>query len=100
LPRVVRGAEIGGAILRRWPHGTRALADLPIDHAVAPVAYRGGARAAAAALDAFVDGGGLDRYAELRNQTGSGLSPWLHFGHLAAHEVIARVWDHAGWDPS
>ncbi|HTJ45329.1 MAG TPA: deoxyribodipyrimidine photolyase [Kofleriaceae bacterium] len=102
LPRALRGGEIAGSILRRWPRaGAIDLATLPIDHEVAPVRDRGGARAAAAALDHFI-GDQLARYHEDRAQpgTGSGLSPYLHFGHVGAHEIIARVWDHAGWDPS
>ena len=47
---------------------------------------------------------GLDAYAEGRNhpdeEVASGLSPWLHFGHLAAHEVFAAVAEHEGWSPS
>ena len=111
LPRSVRGAEIPGAILRRWPPagaallggGGAALAALPIDHAVPPIAARGGARAAARVLDDFV-GDRLPRYAEARNSpdagAASGLSPYLHFGHIGAQAVAARVWREAGWDPS
>jgi deoxyribodipyrimidine photo-lyase len=48
-------------------------------------------------------GGALSRYAEQRNHPDadatSGLSPWLHFGHLSAHEVFARVTDAEGWTP-
>jgi len=111
LPKGVAGAALPGSILRRWPQASAALlagdhaalAALPIDHAVAPVADRGGPVAAGARLDRFVDDG-LARYADEHDQPASGasssLSPWLHFGHVGAHEVIARVWDHAGWDPS
>ena len=103
LPRGVAGAELPAQISRRWPAAPPRLEDLPIDHDVAPVAYRGGADAATHALDEWI-ADGLARYADDRDQptrgAASGLSPWLHFGHLAAHEVIARVWDDAGWDPS
>jgi deoxyribodipyrimidine photo-lyase len=112
-PRMVRGADVPGAILRRWPPAAEALlrgdpaalAALPIDHAVAPVAARGGARAAVRVLDDFV-AHRLARYADARNDPGdgagaaSGLSPYLHFGHIGAHTVAARVWRAAGWDPS
>ena len=30
----------------------------------------------------------------------SGLSPWLHYGHVSAHEVFHRVAEHESWDPS
>lgn len=110
-PRTARGAELPGPLLRRWPSATaalvggdpRALATLPIDHAVAPVAYRGGSDAAAVALEDFV-AHRLPRYADDRNQpdadAASGLSPWLHFGHAGAHQVLHRVWRDADWDPS
>ena len=108
---VVRGGEVDGAILRRWPAAAPALlagdagalAALPIDHAVGPVPDRGGSVAAAATLEAFV-AERLPRYADDRNDpdadAASGLSPWLHFGHAGAHQVIHRVWRDADWDPS
>ncbi|HEX8108215.1 MAG TPA: deoxyribodipyrimidine photolyase, partial [Kofleriaceae bacterium] len=80
-----------------------ALAAITIDHAVAPVGYRGGAVAAGAALDDFI-AHKLARYGAGHNHpdadAASGLSPYLHFGHVSAHEVAARVWTSAGWDPS
>jgi deoxyribodipyrimidine photo-lyase len=103
LPRALRDAAIPGAVLRRWVSAGDDVSRLPIDHEVAPVAYRGGARAAAAALDGFL-AGGLDRYDDARNHPDddatSGLSPYLHFGQIGAHEVLSRVLAHAGWDPS
>ena len=101
-PRALRDADLPGSILRRW-RSARDLAALPIDHAVAPVADRGGARAAAARLDALI-AHKLARYADGRNQPAadlsSGLSPYLHFGHIGAHEVIRRIWQASAWDPS
>lgn len=110
VPRVVRDATIPGAVLRRWRPappallaGTSdALAALAIDHAVPPSPVRGGPAAAAAALDAFV-ARKLARYGEGHNHpdddAASGLSPYLHFGHISAHAVARRVWAAAGWDP-
>jgi deoxyribodipyrimidine photo-lyase len=101
--RKVRGAELPATVLRRWPATTPSLAALPIDHTVAPVTYRGGSVAAAAQLEDFV-AHRLPRYADDRNQpdadAASGLSPWLHFGHAGAHQVLHRVWRDADWDPS
>lgn len=106
---VVRDGEVPGAVLRKWPMRDAAwlaaptLAELPIDHEVAPVAYRGGSAAADEQLADFLDER-LPRYADGRNHpdddAASGLSPYLHFGHIGAHEVAARVWAGAGWDPS
>jgi deoxyribodipyrimidine photo-lyase len=90
-------------VLRSWPGALPKLADLPIDHAVAPVGYRGGAVAAReVAVDFFADR--FARYADGRNHpdddASSGLSPYLHFGHASAHEIIATVWKTCEWDPS
>ncbi|NVB76859.1 MAG: deoxyribodipyrimidine photolyase [Kofleriaceae bacterium] len=96
--------------IAKWPAATAAqlaaspaaLAALSIDHTVPPVSYRGGSTAAAEVLDEFIDHR-LARYTERSHpdaEAASGLSPWLHFGHISAHEIAARVWDDAGWDPS
>jgi deoxyribodipyrimidine photo-lyase len=73
---------------------------LPIDHDVPPVAMRGGARAAGMALKTFV-AERLARYGELQNEPEaditSRLSPYLHFGHLSAHQVFDSVRRHEGW---
>jgi deoxyribodipyrimidine photo-lyase len=97
------------ALARRWPAAqarqlaapAKLLATLPIDHHVGPTG-QGGSAAAEARLAAFLDGP-LDRYLEDRDQPDldgtSGLSPWLHHGHLAAEEVAAAVLDREGWTP-
>ena len=70
----------------------------------APVAgTRGGERAAGVALTAFVDRK-LPRYGQERNEpekdATSGLSPYLHFGHLSIHEVVRAVASREGWSPA
>ena len=111
LPRGVTGAKLPATILRRWKPASAelltgsagALAAIAIDHGVPPVDYRGGAQAAGEALDDFVERK-LARYGDGHNHpdddAASGLSPYLHFGHLSAHEVVARVWREAQWNPS
>lgn len=81
--------------------GQAAFAALPIDHAVAPVSgVRGGATAARARLERFLTDG-LPRYADDRNDAErdvtSGLSPYLHFGHIAAVDVFDAVTRREGW---
>jgi deoxyribodipyrimidine photo-lyase len=70
---------------------------LGVDPAVAPVDYEGGHRAARAQLDRFL-AQRLSSYDEARNHpdedAGSGLSPWLHFGHIAADEVLQAILEH------
>lgn len=104
-------AEIPGAIHARWPAADgallaadpAALAQLPIDHEVRPAPARGGTTAADAVLATFLDER-LPRYAEERNQiddcAASGFSPYLHFGHLSAHQVVAAVLGREHWSPA
>jgi len=89
-------------ILKRWPAATdemlsgssSALSKFPIDQDVGPAFLNGGCVAARKQTTAFVKKR-LDRYADDRNQPdddpSSGLSPYLHFGHISAHEVFHRV---------
>lgn len=101
-------AKLPKEITKRWPPAPAtllngepaALANLPIDHAVRPVATRGGATAAQVVLKRFLKER-LPRYAEERNQpeqdAASGLSPYLHFGHVAAQQVFAALMKHEQW---
>lgn len=96
------------AIFARWPPAPPdvltaervALASLPIDHTVTPVPVRGGEVAARQRLAAFL-ADQLPRYGELRNRVDadvtSHLSPYLHFGHISAHEVFLAVASLEGW---
>lgn len=100
--------EVTKKILKRWPtaeptalaEDAACLADFPIDHNVGPAVFDGGERAARACLDEFL-ADRLDRYSEQRNQpeeqATSGLSPYLHFGHLSVHEVFQSVAQQVGW---
>ena len=95
-------------IAERWPRADTALlagepsalADLPIDHDVPPVPYAGGARAGRRVLRRFLDER-LSGYGDGRNDpdtdASSGLSPWLHFGHVGAHEVFEAVTKREDW---
>jgi deoxyribodipyrimidine photo-lyase len=102
------------AIARRWPpsaairDGRRPrLAALPIDHAIGdprgPGAVSGGgARRGRGQLRRFVRdhlAGYGDRKNALSPDATSGLSPYLHFGHISAHEVFAAVAASQEWDP-
>ncbi|MEX2473122.1 MAG: deoxyribodipyrimidine photolyase [Gemmatimonadota bacterium] len=95
-----RWAAADEALLAREPS---ALAVLPIDHEVAPSPMKGGAAEGRARLERFL-ADGLSRYGDERNQpdadAASGLSPWLHFGHLSTHEVFHRVAGEEGWSPA
>ncbi len=102
-------APVPKDILARWPAAApellagdpAALARLPIDHAVAPCGS-GGSQAAGRALRRFL-ADGLANYGERNDPTAaitSGLSPYLHFGHIGAHEVLAAVLRREDWSPA
>ena len=98
-------------IAERWPaadlerltSGAKGLAELPIDHSVGPVKYAGGARAGRRLLRDFV-ARRLAGYADDRSQpesdAASGLSPYLHFGHVSAHETFYAVAKSEAWSPN
>src|SRR5207237_1315593 len=72
-----------------------------IDHAVAPAPMRGGMRAAGDRLAAFVRDD-LASYHDKQHPDDdhtSRLSPYLHWGHVSAHEVAMAVLERADWTP-
>ncbi|MBN2581556.1 MAG: deoxyribodipyrimidine photolyase [Planctomycetes bacterium] len=97
-------------VTTRWPRVSPnllradrvAMAELPIDHGVPAGLLNGGQRAARRRLKAFV-AKRLARYHQDRNHPDldatSGLSPYLHFGHISSHEVVAAVLNSEGWSP-
>lgn len=94
----------------RWPEASDellggdpgAVAALPIDHRVPAAPTQGGAAAAERQLESFLEHR-LARYADGRNapddDAASGLSPYLHFGHLGAHRVFVELAARERWDP-
>ena len=64
---------------------------------------RGGRSAAREKLREFLASGELDHYHERRNSleqnVSSGLSPWLHFGHVSPHEVLDEIVRREEWTP-
>ncbi|WP_182868570.1 FAD-binding domain-containing protein [Stieleria mannarensis] len=102
--------KLPAAVTRKWkPANLDALladdglASIPIDHSVPPSpVVDGGSVAAAKVLDRFLSDA-LPVYHTDRNHPDehatSGLSPHLHFGHIAAHEIVERVLDHEDWTP-
>lgn len=105
-----RRATIPRSVLQRWPEATDSelsdesgfTATLPIDQTVRPAEATGGWTFAEAALQRFIDDR-LHRYADARNdavdEAASGLSPWLHFGHLSAHQIFERLVGREQWTP-
>ena len=88
LPR----ASLPADVVSRWPVVDVDLERLPIAR-LAPIPSRGGELAGRAALAGFLSR--VERYAEDRDHPDldgtSGLSAWLHWGHLSAHEAVDAV---------
>jgi deoxyribodipyrimidine photo-lyase len=97
-------------IIERWPplsrdelKDARALVTgIPLGHDVKPVPCRGGSGAARSTLEVFLRKK-LPLYSTARNHPDrpaeSGLSPYLHFGHISSHEIVARVLKEQDWNP-
>jgi len=89
------------------PDLTAFIQGLPFEAMVPPVPGRtGGATAARKVLRAFL-GKRLAGYAEERSCPvapdeghGSGLSPYLHFGHISIEEIVERVLATEDWSPA
>jgi deoxyribodipyrimidine photo-lyase len=104
-------SSLSATISRRWPAASERmlaaepaeLARLAIDHRVDPAAIEGGAAAAGRAWKTFLNQR-LTSYPDERNQpeapATSGLSPYLHFGHISAHEVFQTLARHEDWSPA
>ncbi|HET6144253.1 MAG TPA: hypothetical protein VFE02_12160 [Candidatus Acidoferrales bacterium] len=97
-------------ITKRWP-------EFKLDDSISPnnsaseaaeivhvntTLQRGGSFAAQKQLHVFLSRG-IDSYNEDRNDPGghgtSGLSPYLHFGHISAHQIFCSVATHEDWHP-
>ena len=115
-PDPLSGAKIPSSlsipqdITEQWPKADTQLLQaqgtlfsLPIDHSIGPPPWRGGHASGQRQLRRFIETG-LPRYGEERNSpdsgASSGLSPWLHHGHISTHEIFAAVVESEGWTPS
>jgi deoxyribodipyrimidine photo-lyase len=105
----VTAPEVPSGLLDRWPQADLTgggadfdLSKLPIDHSIGATGRTGGQSAAEAQLETFLRKR-LSRYADERNQpeeeVASGLSPWLHFGHISTHTILQRLADQEEWKP-
>ncbi|MGE3779856.1 MAG: deoxyribodipyrimidine photolyase, partial [Pirellulaceae bacterium] len=98
-------------VRRQWPRVAGSwerlvrvgVGDLPLDHTVRPAELRGGWQAAQGAWDQFLRQK-LPSYALARNQpdrdVASGLSPYLHFGHISVHQLFDDLTRQVGWTPA
>jgi deoxyribodipyrimidine photo-lyase len=106
--RLPRLKSLPKRISKRWPTATarllkgdiRVLASIPIDHGVRVVDQRGGFSEARQILKTFIEKR-LSSYVDKRNQPEeegpSGLSPYLHFGHISTHQIFHAVMEKEKW---
>lgn len=110
LAKLPDGPSIPRAVTQRWPLAGRAvlaaeptaLAGLPIDQRVAEAPAPGGRGAGLKALAGFLARGLARYHTDSRHPAAhaeSGLSPYLHFGHLSPHEVFLAVAQAEEWAP-
>ncbi|HEX6973810.1 MAG TPA: hypothetical protein VF147_05375 [Vicinamibacterales bacterium] len=98
-----KAPQLPEEIARRWRPTDLdriAIGTLPIDHSVAPVSTRGGQDEAADTLRRFISsrlGAYLDDGNHPDADATSHLSPYLHFGHISAHEVFSAVMTAERW---
>lgn len=95
-------------VQKKWPPASlsllegnrKSLAHLPIDHSVETVELRGGPGQAENIMHSFVKNR-LSAYPENRNhpdeQGTSGLSPYLHFGHISPHQIFFEIAAREEW---
>jgi deoxyribodipyrimidine photo-lyase len=98
-------------VIQDWGLETEASLDpnaelestIEIDHSIPPAPFRGGATAAHKRWREFLNED-LGRYDDGRNHPdddrASGLSPYLHFGHISAHQIVAELLAEHDWSLS
>ncbi|MBW1781459.1 MAG: deoxyribodipyrimidine photolyase [Deltaproteobacteria bacterium] len=106
--RVPRLRAIPRLVRDRWPPADsrilrgsgNVLARFPIDHRVSAIRGEGGATAAGRRLEDFL-AEGLLLYDTKRNapevEVTSGLSPYLHFGHIGVHQIFHKIMKSEDW---
>ncbi len=106
--RLLQLPRLPEELLRRWPPSRldsvpsreKLVSQLPIDHSVLKAPYPGGAEAARTRLKSFLRHR-LERYGADRNEPEtdgtSGLSPYLHFGHISTHEIFVEIMRNQEW---
>jgi deoxyribodipyrimidine photo-lyase len=81
-----------------------ALDALPIARSPGPVSSTpGGEGPANERLDVFVEsrlGQYVERRLDVDDERTSGLAPYLHFGQISTHAIMARVLESANWSPT
>ncbi len=97
-------------VLSKWPEAPvedapacrRLTTGLPINHGVPPAKLGGGSDRAEERLSRFLERhlsayGDASRHPD--DDAVSSLSPYLHFGHISAHQVFYEVMSREAWSP-
>jgi len=107
----LRQSGIPSEILARWAPAfdvgeaveSATLDHLPYRCQVSRVNLRGGWSQATHRMDAFLSRGmskyGIERNHPDQRDGSSGLSPYLHFGHIASTQVVAAILEMENWAP-
>jgi len=100
-------SEIPAAVAKRWPAAEKdllaaskeKLSPLPLDHSVAITEERGGWREAEFYLERFLDErlSSYPQRSEPDRQYTSELSPYLHFGQISPHQIVAELFKQENW---
>ncbi len=102
-------SPVSPQLTSRWPPASEqllqanssTLSRLPIDQGVSESPLRGGQEAARKVLALFVKKKLAAYHCEKNHpdyDATSGLSPYLHFGHISVHEVFAAIVEKEGWN--
>lgn len=99
---LLHGTRWSAVAARGWDDRLKGIADLPLDHGVGAGGLEGGFVAAQQRWKKF-QSDGLRRYGDDRNHPdddcSSGLSPYLHFGHISAQQMFFDLVNNSGWNP-
>lgn len=102
LPQV----DLPKEIVARWPMLKRDeivdLSRFTFNEEVSASAFKGGFEAATQRWNRFVNTLGLERYGEGKDPPKgcTGLSPYLHFGHISTHQLLSDIFSAYDWSPS
>jgi deoxyribodipyrimidine photo-lyase len=100
--------SLPSSVTSKWPKASPkilagaadGLSGFLIDHSVKTVRARGGSKAARGLWKIFL-GKELSHYLDFRNEpeveATSGLSPYLHFGHISPHQIFKELMDAENW---
>jgi deoxyribodipyrimidine photo-lyase len=109
--RLPEAKALPKAITAKWPPASQewlenpaSVSELPINHKIVPAegadAFHGGEAAAGATWRKFLTKK-LSDYPELRNEpeedAASGVSPYLHFGHISSHQMFQELMSGEKW---